>query len=95
MREEFSEEELRHLSKLCRIHCTDEEIQELAGNLQKIVGHIEKLMSLDIDIPPVSISLPPTPLREDLPTRVLPREEFLMNVKEHSRGMVKVPKVFS
>ncbi|MEI6531914.1 MAG: Asp-tRNA(Asn)/Glu-tRNA(Gln) amidotransferase subunit GatC [Chlamydiota bacterium] len=98
MKEDFTEETLHHLSRLCRIHCTKEEALALAVSIDKILSHIDSLQEVDTEgFDPMYTPLVKNEniLREDLPVKASSREEFLANSPEHIGGMIRVPKVFS
>lgn len=93
---EFDKETLIRLATLCRINCTDEELQVLLKNLQSILGYIDQLKEVDTEDAPicnhVSECVQPF-MREDEATESLDREIFLKNSPSHVGGMVRVPKV--
>ena len=98
MKETFSKETVTHLSKLCRISCTEEEIESLTSSIQKIVVHIEQLQELNTEgIEPCYdvIAHEMNILREDVVCNNILREDFLANAPEHIGGMIRVPKVLS
>ncbi|MCX6995013.1 MAG: Asp-tRNA(Asn)/Glu-tRNA(Gln) amidotransferase subunit GatC [Chlamydiae bacterium] len=97
MKEDFTEETLRHLSKLCRIHCTTEEALALTVSIDKILSYIYSLQEIDTEgFEPVytPLVISENVFREDLSITASSREEFLANSPEHIGGMIRVPKVF-
>lgn len=86
---------IKNLSMLCRIHCTDEEIEGLLRDLAEIVEYFEQLSEIDTDdVAPCNHVLDMVNVeREDIPGETIPREVFLANAPEHVGGMVRVPPV--
>lgn len=93
---EFSKETLENLAKLCRIDCSEEELQKLLVNLKSILKHIDHMQEVDTqDVPEcnhVSEALEPF-TREDEATGSLSRDTFLKNSPSHVGGMIRVPPV--
>lgn len=93
---EFDKETLVHLAKLCRINCTDEELQVLLKNLQSVLGYIDQLKEVDTENAPICNHVSEyveTFTREDEADTTLDRETFLKNSPSHVGGMVRVPTV--
>ena len=93
---ELNKETLEQLSKLCRINCTDEELNTLVGNLQEILGYIDMMKEVDTEEVPECIHVIENAepfQREDDPNETLDRETFLKNSPSHVGGMVRVPTV--
>lgn len=98
MKETFSKETVAHLSKLCRISCTEEEIESLTSSIKKIVLHIEQMQELDTEgVEPCYdvIAHDMSALRDDIVHNNISREDFLANAPEHIGGMIRIPKVLS
>jgi aspartyl-tRNA(Asn)/glutamyl-tRNA(Gln) amidotransferase subunit C len=92
----IKEEDIAHLSRLCRIKCTPEELQQLAANLAKIVAYVEQLQEIDTsNIDPLSHVLEDMSffMRDDVIGDVLPREQFLENAPDKISGLVRFPPV--
>lgn len=93
---ELTKETIRYLSKLCRIHVTEEEEDGLLSDLQRILGYIEQLQSIDTEGVPASSHVIPgvcNVTRDDVAGEILPRETFLSNAPDHVAGMIRVPPV--
>ena len=94
---EFNKQTLEHLKKLCRIHCTPEEEEKILQNLKHILSYIEQLNEIDTEgVEPCSFVLRgivKNPLREDVVSDPLPREQFLSNAPDQIAGMIRVPPV--
>lgn len=95
---ELNRETISYLSGLSRIHCTDEEAEQLLKDLQQIVDYIEQLQDLDCtDVPPTSHAIAGVSnvMRDDEVKETLPRKTFLDNAPDHVGGMIRVPPVLS
>lgn len=93
---DFDKETLIHLANLCRINCSDEELQVLLKNLQSILGYIDQLKEVDTEDAPICnhvSEVVQSYMREDEATESLDRETFLKNSPSHVGGMVRVPTV--
>jgi aspartyl-tRNA(Asn)/glutamyl-tRNA(Gln) amidotransferase subunit C len=87
---------IKKLSELCRIGCTEEEIDALLTDMKKIVGHVEQLSEVDTaNTAPCNsvIKDMSNVMREDGPSETMPRETFLSNAPEQVSGMIRVPPV--
>lgn len=92
----MNKDQLKELQRLSRIALTPKEEEKFLQNLQKILIHIETMQEVPTDnVQPCShvIEGVSAPLREDVPERLLNREEFLKNAPRQAGGMVHVPKV--
>lgn len=93
---ELNREAVLKLSELCRIGCTEEEIDALLGDLKKIVTFVEQLGEVDTEnVPPCNHVLAgiSNVMREDIPGKTMPRETFLANAPEKVGGLIRVPTV--
>lgn len=91
----ISEDDVRYVAGLARIHLKDDEVGYLQKDLEKIIGYVEKLQTLDVtDVEPTSHALPMTNVfRDDVVKPSLNRDEVLSVAIEHKDGSFKVPKV--
>ena len=92
----LDKEILINLSKLCRIHCSDEELHQLQENLESILKYIEQMSEVETqDIPPCThiSQSDPASLRADEVELTLDRKTFLQNSPSHVGGMIRVPTV--
>lgn len=92
---ELTEDTIRKLALLSRLHIEDAEIPKLAGQLGHILEHMEEISRLDLsDIPPM---MHPDsglrPLREDIPHQSLDRDIALGNAPKAVEGFFAIPKV--
>jgi aspartyl-tRNA(Asn)/glutamyl-tRNA(Gln) amidotransferase subunit C len=88
--------EVEKLSQLCRIGCSDQEIDSLLGDLKKILSYVEQLDEVDTEnVPPCNQVLEgmANVTREDTPGTPMPREVFLANAPDKVSGLIRVPTV--
>lgn len=93
---ELTQETIKNLAKLSRIHCTPEQEAALLKDLGKILHYIDQLNELDTgDTPPCYQVLEglSTVMREDEVGDLLPRETFLANAPDQVGGMIRVPPI--
>ena len=91
----LSEEQVRYIAHLSRIHLEDHEVKGLTKNLADILHYIDKLSQADVkDIGPTSHVLPlKNVFREDKVLPSLPQDDVMKMSVENSDGSFKVPKV--
>jgi aspartyl-tRNA(Asn)/glutamyl-tRNA(Gln) amidotransferase subunit C len=91
----ITDETVRQLCDLARLHLEPAEAERMRDDLEKILDYVEKLSELDTTgIPPTShVVEMPTPTREDEPEGILPVEEALRNAPSASGNAFVVPKV--
>lgn len=54
-KKEISEDEVRYIALLSRLHVTDDEVKKLQSELGNILGHVDILNTVDVsDIEPLS-----------------------------------------
>ena len=54
-KKEITEQEVRHIALLSRLHVTDDEVKKLQSELGSILGYVERLNQIDVtDIEPLS-----------------------------------------
>lgn len=85
-----------HLSRLCRIAVSDEELPELEESLKKVLNYVDQLQKVDLsDLLPYSRIEEQgiDSLRADEVKDLLPCETFLNNAPDHVGGMIRVPPV--
>lgn len=94
--QDFNEEEIDKLSKLCRIACTPEEKTLLKQHLGRVLDYVKALEKVDTSqVEPcyrVSEKLANV-MREDEVQAGLNRQTFLSNSPAHTGGMIRVPSV--
>lgn len=87
---------LKNLALLSRIHCTEEEEEDLLKDLSDIVSFVEQLQEIDTeDISPCHHILEDMKnvMRDDEVKDLMPRDVFLENTPDKIGGFVKVPPV--
>lgn len=93
---DLNKETIKQLSRLCRIHCTEEEEESLLQDLKKILNYIELLQQINTDnVPPCNQVLEDQSnvFRDDVVGSVLDKEAFLANAPSHVGGMIRVPPI--
>ena len=93
---DLSEESLMNLTKLCRIKCSDEELNTLLQNLRSILDYIDQLKEINTEDTLVCNHVSEeikTFMREDGEIESLDRDTFLKNSPSHIGGMLRVPTV--
>jgi len=88
-------EDVDYVATLARLRFSDEEREQLVGQLNEILNYVEHLKQIDTtDVPPTSHVLDlRNVLREDVVDESLPHDEALANAPEKDRGHFMVPKV--
>lgn len=86
--------EMAHLTKLARLHLSDEERAQMQGDLNKILGYFEKLSELDTEgveemQRPVALE---NVMRDDEVGAMFSQEEALKLAVETQDGFFKVPR---
>lgn len=92
----LNRQELAHLAKLCRIRCSEEELQHLLVDISKVLDYVEQLEEVDTTgVQPCThvLDFISNVFREDDNQEVLLREDFLKNSPSHIGGMVRVPNI--
>lgn len=91
----ISENDVKYVAALSRIHLKAEEVVSLQKDLEKIIGYVAKLKKLNVDgIEPTSHALPmQNVFREDEVNHSLPHTEAMTIAIEKKDGFFKVPKV--
>ena len=86
---------IAHVARLARLELSPEETEAFRTQLGSILDHFKSLQALDLtDVPATSHVLPMTNvLREDVPERLLPREEVLATAPAAEDGYFVVPPV--
>lgn len=94
---EVTEENLVHLTQLCRIGCSEAERVALLKDFQQIVHYVEQLSAVNTEgVEPcshVTKGHAQTPLRDDTPQNTLDRELFLQGAPSAIAGLIRVPTI--
>lgn len=92
----LNKQTIQNLIQLCRIDCSEEEQESLLTDLKKILSYIEQLQEIDTEnVLPCNHVLEgiANVVREDIPGKTMPREDFLANAPSQIGGMIRVPPV--
>jgi aspartyl-tRNA(Asn)/glutamyl-tRNA(Gln) amidotransferase subunit C len=93
----FSQDDLKHLKKLCRIDCSPDEEEEILSLVGRVLEYVQMLEEADVaGVEPcdsVLQGLLKNLMRDDQPGLLLSREAFLANAPDQIGGMVRVPPV--
>ncbi len=97
MSSKLTEQEVRHVAKLARLNCTDEEVTLFTEQLGAILEYIDQLDELDTtNIEPLSHCLPVhNVLREDVPQPSLTNDQALANAPQRDGEFFAIPKVLN
>jgi len=92
---ELTQDDVRKLALLSRLHVPEEDLPVVAGQLVHILEHLEELSALDLsDVPPMMHpDSGERPLRPDQPMDSLPRDVALGNAPRSVEGFFAIPKV--
>ena len=95
MGEKLTEEQVRHIAKLARLKCSDDEINEFTGQLGAILEYIAQLEEVDTEnVEPLAHCLPiHNVFRKDEVRPSLSNEEALANAPQRDGEFFVVPKV--
>lgn len=90
-----SKEDVKHMSELCKLEFSDEELNNFTEEFSKIIEYVAQLREVDTEgvEPTYNISQKVQPLREDVVKESLPREEILKNAPEEQYGYFKLPNI--
>lgn len=92
----ITKDTIQQVASLCRIHCSDDEIEALEKDLSKIVEYIDLLSTIDTDgVEPCNHVLEEVVnvMREDEIKEPLDRDAFLSIAPDKVAGMIRVPPV--
>ena len=86
-------EQVLHVARLARLELSDEEVEQMAGELSGILEHVDKIGELDLDgvAPTAHVVALENVLRPDEPRPSLPRERALENAPDAEEGAFRVP----
>lgn len=89
----MSEIDVAHIAKLARLQLTQQEQDELAGELGQILSHVAQIQALDLEAvePTASPIAQGLILREDVVQSSLTREEALANAPDPAGEFFRVP----
>jgi aspartyl-tRNA(Asn)/glutamyl-tRNA(Gln) amidotransferase subunit C len=86
-------DQVLHVARLARLALSDEEVEQMAGELNDVLEHVERISSLDLDgVEPTShVVKLENVLRPDEPEPCLPRERALEGAPDPADGAFRVP----
>ena len=95
MSEQLTESQVRHVAKLARLNCSDEEIELFTRQLSTILDYVAQLEELDTtNVEPLAHCLPiHNVLRDDQPRPSLANDEALANAPHRDGEFFAVPKI--
>lgn len=91
----ITRDEVAHLARLARLALTDDELEQLAGQLDVIVSSVARVADVAAeDIPPTSHPLPLTNVMRDDEVRPgLTQEQALSGAPAAEDGRFRVPRI--
>ena len=91
----LSNEDIKYVAKLARIHLDDNELDDLSNDLSVCLEYFEKINAINTD--GVAPTFQPNNLsnvmREDVVSETMNQEIVLKNAPEHIDGFFRIPKV--
>jgi len=94
-RARITRSDVEHVAMLARLALTDDEIEQLTGELGAILDHAAQVSALDTaDVPPTAHPLPLVNVfRPDEPRPSLDRDEVLGQAPATEDGQFRVPRI--
>lgn len=91
----LSPETVRKVANLARLKLSEAEVEQFSGQLGAVLGYVEVLNELNTEgVEPLAHPLEIADvLRDDLPTRSLPREAALSNAPKSDGRCFLVPQI--
>jgi aspartyl-tRNA(Asn)/glutamyl-tRNA(Gln) amidotransferase subunit C len=91
----LSTDDVRHVARLARLALTDQETEELRGELSAILAYAERVREVATpDVPPTSHPYPlANVLRDDVPRPCLPPELAISTAPAAEEGRFMVPRM--
>ena len=95
MSEKLTEQQVRHVAKLARLNCSDEEIATFTTQLRAILNYVAQLEELDTtNVEPLAHCLSvQNVFREDVVKPSLTNDQALQNAPQRNGEFFAVPKV--
>lgn len=88
--------DIDHIAELCRLELTEEEAQQLRGDLERILEHGQRLSALKLDAAtpsPLIRALNLMELRADVAAPGLDPDRVMALAPRHRGGHIEVPPV--
>jgi aspartyl-tRNA(Asn)/glutamyl-tRNA(Gln) amidotransferase subunit C len=91
----ITRDEVAHLARLARLDLSEDELAQMAGQLDAILGAVARVAEVATDdVPPTSHAVPLTNvLREDVVTPCLTPEQALSGAPAAEDGRFRVPRI--
>jgi aspartyl-tRNA(Asn)/glutamyl-tRNA(Gln) amidotransferase subunit C len=91
----LTRDDVAHVAALARLELTDEELDRYTGQLAAVLEHAKDLNAFDLDAtPPTAHPLSEgAPLREDVVTPCLERDEVLAQAPSVEDNRFSVPRI--
>ena len=95
MPDRMTEDRVRQVAKLSRIHLSDDEVAQFSGQIESVLEYVGKLNELDTDgVEPMAHALPVrNVLRDDEPRESLPPDQAVREAPDRDDTFFRVPKV--
>jgi len=95
MSEKLTEQQVRHVAKLARLKCTDDQIAKFTEQLASILEYVDQLDQVDTSaVEPLAHCLPVhNVFRQDEVQKSLSNDEALANAPQRDGEFFAVPKV--
>jgi aspartyl-tRNA(Asn)/glutamyl-tRNA(Gln) amidotransferase subunit C len=92
----LTHDEVRHVAELAKLHLTENEIEQYAGQLSAILDYAQRLQTVDTSgVPPTPFVLPlENVMGEDNPEPGLTNAAALANAPDSAGGFFRVRAVF-
>jgi aspartyl-tRNA(Asn)/glutamyl-tRNA(Gln) amidotransferase subunit C len=86
-------EQVLYVAKLARLRLSEDEVEQMAGELSGILGHVDRIGKLDLEgVEPTShVVALENVLRPDVPWQSLPKDVALASAPEPVDGAFRVP----
>jgi len=91
----LSREQVLHISALCRMNLSDEEIERFRSQLSNVLDNFEILQQVNTtDVPPTAYPIPLSNVtREDKVTKSYPQSDILANAPRQEDSQFRVKAV--
>jgi aspartyl-tRNA(Asn)/glutamyl-tRNA(Gln) amidotransferase subunit C len=86
-------EQVLYVAKLARLRLSEQEVEQMTGELSGILGHVDRIGKLDLEgVEPTShVVALENVLRADVPWQSLPKDVALSSAPEPVDGAFRVP----
>ncbi|MEP7265520.1 MAG: Asp-tRNA(Asn)/Glu-tRNA(Gln) amidotransferase subunit GatC [Bacteroidota bacterium] len=94
---DVTKESVDQLARLARLNLSEEEKEELAGDLKRILDFVEQLKEVDTDgvKPLIFLNDNTESTRSDESISTITREEAFTNAPDHNEEFFRVPRVIN